>query len=382
MATVLCVVGARPNFVKTAPVHRGARRPAAVAAAAVHTGQHYDRALSDVVPRAARTARRRPPPRRRLRQPRRADGGGAGRRRAGPARATGRTSCVVAGDVNSTLARGARGGQAAASRWPTSRPGLRSRDWTMPEEINRVAHRPPLRPPARALPEARRRTCAARAIAADRIALVGNTMIDSLFALLPRARDAAHVRPARPRAARLRAGHPAPAGAGRRPGAARRRRSPCSRASPRELPVVFPMHPRTRARLEAAGLAALDRPARCSTRSSYLDFLALEAERAARRHRLGRRPGGDLGARRAVPHLPHDDRAAGHDHARHEPPGRARSGAAADGLRRGAGSTDADGRARIPLWDGHAGGRAADAIAELLGDRPDPPATRVSASGR
>jgi UDP-N-acetylglucosamine 2-epimerase (non-hydrolysing) len=45
---ILCVAGARPNFVKIAPILRALRARATIDARLVHTGQHYDRALSDV----------------------------------------------------------------------------------------------------------------------------------------------------------------------------------------------------------------------------------------------------------------------------------------------------------------------------------------------
>ena len=48
MASVLCVVGARPNFVKMAPVSARSRRSASRPRCS-HTGQHYDRILSDSV---------------------------------------------------------------------------------------------------------------------------------------------------------------------------------------------------------------------------------------------------------------------------------------------------------------------------------------------
>ena len=45
---VLCVAGARPNFMKIAPLmHEFARRPTRFEPILVHTGQHYDKAMSD-----------------------------------------------------------------------------------------------------------------------------------------------------------------------------------------------------------------------------------------------------------------------------------------------------------------------------------------------
>ena len=60
--------------------------------------------------------------------------------------------------------------------------------------------------------------------------------------------------------------------------------------SPSELPVVFPVHPRTRARLDGAA-------ARCAAHAleplGYLEFLSLEADAGGRAHRLRRGAGGD-----------------------------------------------------------------------------------------
>ncbi|HCF61115.1 MAG TPA: UDP-N-acetylglucosamine 2-epimerase (non-hydrolyzing), partial [Myxococcales bacterium] len=48
MRTILHVVGARPNFMKVAPIHRAIARRAQLAQRLVHTGQHYDPAMSEV----------------------------------------------------------------------------------------------------------------------------------------------------------------------------------------------------------------------------------------------------------------------------------------------------------------------------------------------
>src|SRR5260370_40318581 len=48
MKTVLHVVGARPNFMKVAPIHRAIAERGALQQILVHTGQHYDVKMSDV----------------------------------------------------------------------------------------------------------------------------------------------------------------------------------------------------------------------------------------------------------------------------------------------------------------------------------------------
>ncbi len=132
---VTCVVGARPNFMKVAPVHQSlARRGLDVRL--VHTGQHYDAKMSTVffddlgMPRPDAFL-----------------GVGSGNHAEMTAKvmvefdrdvqAWSPDLVLVAGDVNSTLAcalvaskRGIAVGHIEA--------GLRSRDWSMPEEINRI----------------------------------------------------------------------------------------------------------------------------------------------------------------------------------------------------------------------------------------------------
>jgi UDP-N-acetylglucosamine 2-epimerase (non-hydrolysing) len=131
--------------------------------------------------------------------------------------------------------------------------GLRSGDWTMPEEINRVVTdrlADLLFTPSRDADDHLR----AEGVPADRIHLVGNIMIDTLVEVLPRARAT-----------------PVPARNGLAPGgyAVVTLHRPSNVDDPatlaqlmqaletvsRERPVLFPVHPRTRARLDAAGLA-------------------------------------------------------------------------------------------------------------------------------
>ncbi|MCE9637860.1 MAG: UDP-N-acetylglucosamine 2-epimerase (non-hydrolyzing) [Planctomycetes bacterium] len=136
---VLTVVGARPQFIKAAPVSRALRRLGEEIL--VHTGQHYDESMSDVFFRDLRI----PPPDVHL-------GVGAGSVTADPgprlaamtrgiaaAIAARKPTCVmVYGDTDSTLA-GALAAHEAGLPLAHVEAGLRSHNLKMPEEINRIA---------------------------------------------------------------------------------------------------------------------------------------------------------------------------------------------------------------------------------------------------
>lgn len=178
---------------------------------------------------------------------------------------------VVVGDVNSTLAAalvGAKAGVVVAH----VEAGLRSRDWSMPEEVNRVAtdhvsdHL--LAPSMDAVDNLR-----AEGFRDDQIHLVGNVMVDTLLANLDRALDRPILTDLH-----LRAGEYALVTLHR----------PANVDDPailgelvdvldeisKRLPVVFPVHPRTRA---AIGGRSFSGDVRMIEPAGYLDFIALEA---------------------------------------------------------------------------------------------------------
>ena len=104
------------------------------------------------------------------------------------------------------------------------------------------------------------------------------------------------------------------------------------------MPLVFPVHPRTRERLRGFGLDG--RLARLSglarDRSRRLPRLPeADVQRPAGAHRLGRHPGGDDHPRRAVPHAAREHGAAGHGRARDQPAGRKRPRPDPGGLSQG-----------------------------------------------
>ena len=134
MIHAICVAGARPNLIKVKPVIDGLESLGAKTTF-VHTGQHYDEAMSgwfldDLGLRQ---------PERSLgvgSEPRRTNGPGDGGFRTGRGRTASRV-VVVVGDVNSTLGCALVAAKAGAMVAHVEA-GLRSRDWSMPEEVNRV----------------------------------------------------------------------------------------------------------------------------------------------------------------------------------------------------------------------------------------------------
>ena len=273
----LHVVGARPNFMKVAPVLAQLRKDARVSQVLVHTGQHYDPKMSDVFFQDLGM----PAPDAHL-------GAGSGSHAQQTAKIMVEVEpvilredpdvVVVAGDVNSTVAVAlvaAKLGVAVAH----IEAGLRSWDWRMPEEVNRVLTdriSELLFTPSRDADQ----NLAKEGIDPVRVHFVGNVMIDSLHAALPRARESRiHEQLG------VRKGEYALATLHRpsnvdEPAALERLLAALAEVSGR-LPVVFPIHPRTRARLAAdPSLRARAEGARglkLAEPIGYLDFLALTA---------------------------------------------------------------------------------------------------------
>jgi UDP-N-acetylglucosamine 2-epimerase (non-hydrolysing) len=277
---ILCVVGARPNYMKMAPLLRALQaEPRLPRAVLVHTGQHYDFALNDRLFADLEL----PAPDVNLEV-------GSGSHAVQTAEVMKRfepvmlqlaPSCVVVvGDVNSTMACTL---VAAKLHVPVVHveAGLRSYDRTMPEEINRV-----VTDQIADLLYTTERTAhdnLAREGVAERAHFVGNLMIDSLHAALTKA--------VAPRLTLERAGYAAPwldeaAGFGvvtmHRPSnvddpqALSELIGILRRVSER-LPLVWPIHPRTRANIDRMGLAARLADARiaCLPPQGYLEMVGL-----------------------------------------------------------------------------------------------------------
>jgi UDP-N-acetylglucosamine 2-epimerase (non-hydrolysing) len=248
-ARVHLIAAARPNFMKVAPLWHALTAAPDFEPVLIHTGQHYDANMSDAI--FADLS---------LPQPDHHLGVGSGSH----AEQTGRVMMayeavaqaerpdwlVVVGDVNSTLACALVG---AKLRIPVVHleAGLRSRDRDMPEEINRLATdaiADVLWTPSVDGDE----NLLAEGTAPERIALVGNIMMDSFELVRPKIEAAAE---------------PQALGLPERYGVVTLHRpsnvdDPATLAALVEallevqarLPLVFPVHPRTAQRLAAAGL--------------------------------------------------------------------------------------------------------------------------------
>jgi UDP-N-acetylglucosamine 2-epimerase (non-hydrolysing) len=266
----MCVAGARPNFMKLKPVVDALERRE-VDVRIVHTGQHYDAAMSEVFFTELG-----------LRPPDHWLGAGSGTH----AQQTAAVMLaleplvadldphlvVVVGDVNSTLAAALVAAKACVALAHVEA-GLRSGDWTMAEEVNRVLtdrmSQWLFAPSADAVENLR-----AEGMPPERIHLVGNVMVDALLgnlaAAVPRARpllDRLSVEPRRYGVVTLHRPDNVD-----EPGTLKGLLAALGIIA-RDCPLVFPAHPRTARHLEQL---AIPPGVRIVEPLGYLDFLALE----------------------------------------------------------------------------------------------------------
>jgi UDP-N-acetylglucosamine 2-epimerase (non-hydrolysing) len=272
---IVYVVGTRPNFVKTAPVIGALRaRLPEGRHTIVHTGQHYDRLMSEIFLEELGV----PEPDHMLEV-------GSGSHAQQTARVMERLEPVleeerpdlvmVPGDVNSTLAAALT---AAKMQIPLAHieSGLRSFDRTMPEELNRIVTDQLSDHLFIHSPEADD-NLHAEGVPAERIHLVGNTMIDTLVALGDRFRAAGTAQrlSVKPGSYVLVTLHRPALVDGPLLADTVERLADLAR----EIPVVFPVHPRTRKMMETIdsehpGLLLCEP-------LGYLDFLSLLADAGA-----------------------------------------------------------------------------------------------------
>ena len=178
-------------------------------------------------------------------------------------------------------------------------------------------HRRDQRPAVRAREPSGVENLRREGVADEKVHLVGNVMIDTLLKQ-PRARPRHRtiLDGPGPDARRLRRADAAPAEQRGRPGGLRPDCSTRLEVIQQDLPIVFPIHPRTRNNLADAGLAAACRGHEATCRlidpPGYLDFLKLTANARRRADRLRRHPGGDDDPGGALPDAAGEHRAAGH----------------------------------------------------------------------
>lgn len=267
---ILHVVGARPNFMKAAPVMSAL--DGAFDQTLVHTGQHYDPRMSDIFFRELG-----------LPEPDVNLGVGSGTHAAQTAQimialerlllANRPDLVMVYGDVNSTVATAL---VCAKVTIPLAHveAGLRSGDRTMPEEINRLVTdqlSDLLFTPSTDGDDNLR----AEGIAAEKIHFVGNVMIDTLVRLLPEAEERAAsggFRPAGARYGLVTLHRPSNVDASCRLGSVLETLSDISQ----HIPLLFPVHPRTRERIDSSGFARRAPQLELIDPVGYLDFLALQ----------------------------------------------------------------------------------------------------------
>jgi UDP-N-acetylglucosamine 2-epimerase (non-hydrolysing) len=362
---VVHVVGARPNFVKAAPVLR-AMAALGIPQRLVHTGQHYDAQLSDVFFRDLE-----------LPAPDVSLGVGSGSQ-------SGQTAALllalegalvgspppggppplvlVYGDVNSTLAAALVCAKAGIPLGHVEA-GLRSFDMTMPEEINRRLTDQLSDLLFLTSPEALDHLVR-EGVDPARCHLVGNPMIDTLLAHLDRFDPAPVTRSLGLDGRYAVATLHRPANVDT-PAAAARVVAALGEVGER-LPVVLPLHPRGRATLAAAGLADVARVTVVEP-MGYVEFLSLVRGAAV----VVTDSGGIQEETTVldVPCLtlrPNTERPITISHGTNRLVAPEALGPAVDAALRGELRRPGDGP---PLWDGHAGGRIAAIVRDWLAAR-------------
>jgi UDP-N-acetylglucosamine 2-epimerase (non-hydrolysing) len=267
---ILHVVGARPNFMKAGPVHRALADRTGIQQTIVHTGQHYDANMSDVFFSQLG-----------MPQPNVNLGVGSGSHTQQTAEIMLRLEPVVLaakpdlvlvyGDVNSTVA-AALVCSKLLIRVGHVEAGLRSFDPTMPEEINRIVT-DRLSDLLFTHSEDADVNLRREGVPAERIHNVGNVMIDSLVRLLPAARQQSlDGLPARYAAVTL-----------HRPSNVDSSEALKSILNSllevdEHLAVVFPVHPRTRERIQQFGIRV--ERLHLLDPLPYIEFLALQSRAA------------------------------------------------------------------------------------------------------
>lgn len=264
---ILHVVGARPNFMKVAPVHAALAARSGVHQILVHTGQHYDAFMSDIFFQQLNI----PEPDYNLSV-------GSGSHAQQTAEIMSRLEPVILetkpdvvfvyGDVNSTVAAALVCSKLLVPIGHVEA-GLRSFDRTMPEEVNRILTdrvADYLFTPSRDGDE----NLIREGVSQEKIHFVGNVMIDTLMRLLP------HATP--------------PAGLTEKPYALVTLHRPSNVDDPAQLAgilgalseiaaqieIIFPVHPRTRQMMKELAIGELSPNLKFVNPIGYVEFLGLQ----------------------------------------------------------------------------------------------------------
>jgi UDP-N-acetylglucosamine 2-epimerase (non-hydrolysing) len=274
---IINVVGARPNFMKIAPLMRAYRKTPKVEPLLVHTGQHYDQRMSKLF--FEELAIPRPDIDLEVGSASHAQQTAEIMKRFEPVCVKHEPDIVlVVGDVNSTVACAMVAAKLGV-RVAHVEAGLRSFDRRMPEEINRLLT-DAISDLLFVTEPSGEKNLLAEGVAPEKSHVVGNVMIDTLLANLEkaRARNAPAKLDLQPKQYALLTLH--------RPSNVDDRENltriwgVIERIAER-MPAVFPCHPRTRNRIEQFGLAesvASNRNIRLLEPLGYLEFLSLMSE--------------------------------------------------------------------------------------------------------
>lgn len=267
--TYIIVAGARPNFMKVAPLVRELKKQKNIRTILVHTGQHYDPNLSDVFFKELDI----PTPDENLEV-----GSGSHATQTGAIMIKFQdvieryhpNLVIVAGDVNSTIACALTAAKLGV-KVAHVEAGLRSGDWSMPEEINRVLT-DRLSDYLFCTEESAMKNLRAEGIDAKKIFFVGNVMIDTLLRERANAEHSAILK-----TLGLQQGGYSVLTLHRasnvdQPDALKKLMETLDGAA-RTLPMIFPVHPRTRAALASAGIVL--RHIQIVDPLGYRDFMKL-----------------------------------------------------------------------------------------------------------
>ena len=276
--SILSIVGARPQFVKAAAVSRAIGGVSGLTETLVHTGQHYDENMSDVFFEELEISR----PHYNLAIGSGTHGAQTGRMLAAIEEILMKTSpdwVLVYGDTNSTLA-GALASTKLHIPIAHIEAGLRSYNRQMPEEINRILtdHAADL---LFAPTETAVKNLLREGMAATKIQLVGDVMYDTALFYGSKAEQNSSI---------LEKLHVSPGGYVLATIHRAENSDDPARLKTileglglvaREMPVIFPVHPRTRSNLEKSGLLdSVARQLQVTQPLGYLDMIMLEKHAA------------------------------------------------------------------------------------------------------